>query len=184
MALPRIALSANNMTSLFLLNREADDMFSMCRGNTDFVLTASFEEYTKCLKEFVIPNKLMGSFLYMFPHTSDVSVIMSNSGLLTLCFMGDMAHALAKDACIASSNLSSLSNIEWTGLSHDELPNHFTAEQLKAAKTKLLGVLEKAEYNVNKRLRQAPYSRAIDVATLAYATVQYISNAWNFTVQL
>lgn len=184
MAIPRIALSADNMTSLFLLNREADDRFSMFRGNTDFVITASLDEYAKCLKNFVVPNRLVGSFLYAFPHTKDISVILSNSGLLTLCFMGDMAYAVAKDACIASSNLSTLSNIEWTGLSHDNLPTGFTTEQLKAARASLVSALEKAEYCIGKRLKQMPYSKAMDTAVLAYATALYFSNAWNFSVDM
>lgn len=183
MALPRLSLSADNMTSLFLLNRDADDMFSMFRGNNDFVITASLTEYAKCLKDFVIPNKLTGSFIYAFPHTRDTSLVLSNPCLLALSFMGDMAYALAKDACIASANLSALSLIEWTGLEYNA-PTAFTSEQIKVAKTSLLTVLEQAGYPNGRHLKQAPYSKAVDTAVLAYSTALYISNAWSLQLDM
>lgn len=182
MDLPRIPLSSDNMTSLFLLNREADDMFSMYRGNTDFILQASLDEYIKCLKEFVIPNRLVGSFIFMFPHTNKIDTILQNYILIRLCFMGDLAHALAKDACMAAVNLSSLSNIEWTGLDFDTPPTNFTKEELKVAEDNLLNVLDKANYYTGKKLKQYPYNKSMYLAIQAYATAYGIKDTWNFTL--
>lgn len=170
MSLDRLVLTADNMTSLFLLNRKADDTFSMARGNTDFVLSASFEEYAKCIKNFIQPNALKGSFLYMFPLPLDVKIIVGNPLLLRYCFLGDMAQALAKDASIAAMNLTPLSHIEWSGLGGGTAPT-LTANKYKAAEALLMNRLSDAEYLISSRLNQQPYKSQFSLAVLAYASV-------------
>lgn len=177
MTLQRVTVEADNLSALMLLDSKADNSFSMFRNCSDFVLTSSISEYAKWIRDFVLPNGLIGSFVYYLPYGIPPTEIFQSDHLLSISYLGDMAHAIAKDVCLAAINHIQPSLIEWTDFTA-EAPSLSSAEMTEAA-DKLSLRLQHFGYDVGKHLQQFPYIENWRVAVLAYGTIYSNGYAWS-----
>ena len=180
MALQRINVEADNLASLMLLERKADNSFSMFRNCSDFVLTSSISEYAKWLKDFVVPNGLIGSFVYYLPHGIRASEVFASDYLLAVSYLGDMAHAVAKDTYLAAERNEQPSLIEWSDFKPD-MPefNCYSVDTMTEASDMLSSRLQRFGYDVGKQVKRFPYIENWNVAVLAYATIFSSQYAWS-----